>query len=78
MLGNYRYKCLEIIDTNRLTDEKAIDIIRKRYKIKNAQEIQKLAIEQRNRVLHQLKTDGLSVRQISRLTGLNRGVVLKA
>ena len=70
--------CLEIIDTNRLTDEKAIDIIRKRYKIKNAQEIQKLPIEERNKVLHQLKGEGLSVRQISRLTGLNRGVVLKA
>lgn len=70
--------CLEIIDTNRLTDEKAIAIIRKKYKVKNAQVVQEFPIEQRNQVLHQLKEEGLSVRQLSRLTGLNRGVVLKA
>ena len=70
--------CLEIIDTNILTDEKAIAIIRKKYKVKNAQVVQEFPIEQRNQVLHQLKEEGLSVRQLSRLTGLNRGVVLKA
>ena len=70
--------CLEITETNRLTDEKAMDIIRKKHKMKNAQDIQKLPIDKRNKVLHQLKAEGLSVRQISRLTGINRGVVLKA
>ena len=71
-------KCLEIINTNRMTDENATAIIRKKYKIKNAQVIQKLPIEQRNQLLHQIKEDGLSIRQISRLTGINRGIVLKA
>ena len=70
--------CLEITYPNRLTDEKAIVIIRKKYKVKNAQAVQEFPIEKRNQVLHQLKKEGLSVRQISRLTGLNRGVVLKA
>ena len=70
--------CLEIIDQNRLTDEKAIDIIKKKYKVKNAQAIQGLSTEERNKVLHKLKEEGLSIRQISRLTGINRGTVLKA
>ena len=70
--------CLEIANTNRLTDEKAIAIIKKKYKMKNVQAIQKLPIEKRNQVLHQLKEEGLSVRQIARLTGINRGVVLNA
>ena len=70
--------CLDVIDKNRLTDEKAIDIIKKKCKVKNAQAIQVLPIEKRNEAIRKLKEEGLSIRQISRLTGINRGVVLKA
>ena len=41
-------------------------------------ELSKLGIEERNNIIQTLKDKGLSVRQISRLTGINRGVVQKA
>ncbi len=40
--------------------------------------IQKYDKKERNRVIRLLKDEGLSVRQIERLTGINRGVVQKA
>ena len=40
--------------------------------------LQKLKREERDAALRQLKDRGLSVRQIERLTGINRGVVQKA
>lgn len=70
--------CLEISEQVRLTDEKAIAIIKKKTKVKNMQEIQQLDIDKRDTILAMLKKEGLSIRQISRLTGINRGVVLKA
>ena len=78
MNENDETNCLEIVDSKRLTDEKAIDIIRKKHKIKKVQAIGDLSADKRNQLLHKLKEDGLSVRQIERLTGINRGVVLKA
>ena len=70
--------CLDIVETHRLTDEKAIEIIRKIAKIQNAQAIQNFDLVKRNKVLHALKEQGISIRQLSRLTGINRGIVLKA
>lgn len=70
--------CLEIVETFRLTDEKATKIIRKIAKVKNAQAIQNFDSVKRNEVLRILKEQGISIRQLSRLTGINRGVVLRA
>jgi len=42
------------------------------------EEWQKIDRNTRDDYLRQLKQKGLSVRQIARLTGINRGVVLKA
>lgn len=41
-------------------------------------DLQKLELEKRNKYLKILKEEGLSTRQISRLTGISRNVVLKA
>lgn len=69
---------LDVQSKDNLTDSKAIDIIKKKFKIKNALCISTMPTEQRNEILKKLKDEGLSIRQISRLTGVNRGTVLRA
>ena len=78
MSANETSLCLELADTHRLTDDEAIEIIRRTAKTQNAQAIQKFSIEQRNKALHDLKEQGISIRQLSRLTGINRGIILRA
>jgi len=58
-----------------LTDEQAKEIIMKISKCKNASEFQLLEIKVRNRCIKELRGEGLSVRQISRLTGVSKGIV---
>jgi len=47
-------------------------------KINSVDDWRKFDRNTRDNDLGRLKQEGLSVRQISRLTGLNRGIVLKA
>ncbi len=61
-----------------MTDQEALDIIKRTCKISNVDEWQEMDRNTRDNYLERLKQEGLSVRQISRLTGLNRGIVLKA
>lgn len=77
MTANEENQCLDITDKKQLSDKKAIDITRKISKVKNIQQIQSFDREQRDSVLRQLKGAGLSIRQIERITGISRGVVLK-
>ena len=69
---------LDIHTKENLTDRKAVDIIKKKFRIDNALCIAMMPAEQRNQLIRKLKDEGLSIRQISRLTGVNRGVVLRA
>lgn len=59
----------------RLTDEQAKEIIMKVSKCKNASEFQQLEVKMRNNCIAKLKKEGLSIRQISRLTGVSKGIV---
>ena len=68
-------KCLEIEDHYRLTDEDAKAIILKVSKCKNASEFQLLDSKKRNACIHALHERSLSIRQISRLTGLSKKLV---
>lgn len=68
-------KCLEVEDHYRLTDEDAKAIILKVSKCKNASEFQLLDCKKRNACIHALHERGLSIRQISRLTGLSKKLV---
>jgi len=70
--------CLDMEDNDRMTDFDARALIVKIYKLNSPTEIQKVDIPTRDRMLRNLKDSGLSIRQIERLTGINRGVVLKA
>jgi REP element-mobilizing transposase RayT len=71
--------CLDMSEKNRITDEEARTIIKKVCNIRNVTEMQTFDILTRDKYLKELKEKYcLSVRQLERLTGINRGVVLKA
>ena len=59
----------------RLTDEQAREIISKVSKCRNASEFQLLENKVRNNYIKELKNEGLSIRQISRLTGVSKGII---
>jgi putative transposase len=70
--------CMDIEEKSRITDKEAIKIVKQVCKVQEISEIQKFDIAKRNGFLKQLKIDyGLSIRQIERVTGINRGVVLR-
>ncbi len=52
--------------------------MKKACKIRSVDDWQKVDRNTRDNYLDRLKQEGLSVRQIFRLTGISRGVVLKA
>lgn len=72
-------KCLEIEEKPivRVTDEQAQKIIYRYSKCKSVADFQNLNIEQRDRFLIKFHENGLSIRQISRLTGVSVGIVRK-
>jgi len=72
-------KCLDIEDNPliKVTDEQAQRIIEKYSKCKNVTEFQNLDITSRDKYLKKFKENGLSIRQISRLTGVSFNVVRK-
>lgn len=73
-------RLLEVEDTPkiRVTDEQAKTIIYRISKCNTVSEFQKLDLKHRDRYLVTFQKKGLSVRQISRLTGISKGMVEKA
>ena len=67
--------CLELIERFRLTDTEAKALIVKVAKCKSVVEFQELEIKKRNSCIHKLHKEGLSIRQISRLTGVSKKTV---
>lgn len=68
--------CLEIAEKRQISDEEAINIIKKLCKIDHVIDLQKLEINIRNEYLRNLiKSHTLSIRQIERLTGISRGII---
>ena len=70
--------CLDISARKRLTDEEAKKIIKETAGVSECRELQQMDKAKRNAVLKKLKTEDVSIRQISRVSGLNRGVILNA
>ena len=70
--------CLDI-DTQkfRISDRDAKKIIEEITNCKNITEIQSLSVEKRDEHIKKMKTEGLSIRQISRLTGTSFSIVRK-
>lgn len=72
--------CLDIVSSIpacRVTDEQAKEIINQYTKCKNVAEFQLLDIKVRDKYLKLLREKGLSIRQISRLTGVSFNIVRK-
>ena len=70
--------CLDITHKEfRLNDSDARKIIKKVSKCNSLTEFQELSQEQRNKIIKMLKQNGLSIRQISRLMGISKGIVEK-
>jgi REP element-mobilizing transposase RayT len=70
--------CLDIDEKRKPTDAEAIELIRRICHVANCKEVQKLDKAQRSRYFRLLADAGLSTRQISRITGIGRWVILNA
>ena len=71
-------KCLEIEEYKRLTDEKVLDVIREIGNLENISDICSLDNDRVDEILRKSKEiEGISVSQISRLTGINRPRIIK-
>jgi len=75
---NTDQKCMDLEEIKRITDQEAINIIKEVCKINSTDEIQTLDKYSRDICLRELKREGLSVRLLQGLTGINRGVIQKA
>ncbi|MDW7738698.1 MAG: transposase [Bacillota bacterium] len=70
--------CLDIEKNKRITEKEAKSIVEKTCLKSQVTDIRKADKRLRDEILEELKEAGLSIRQIEKLTGINRGVVLKA
>lgn len=70
-------KCMDIstVKYHLVSDEAGKELVQKISGCTNVTEFQRLAREQRNMYIQKLQETGLSVRQISRLTGVSKSVV---
>ncbi len=72
-------KCLEDLEATVLSDSQAREVIEKVLNNKPAKILREMSKADRDKVLHKLKEiEGLSIRQISRLTGQSFNIVKRA
>lgn len=71
-------ECMEVHEKAVIRDEAAREWICAKYKVASGTQLQQWDRKQRNEALRDLKVKGMSVRQLERLTGINRGVIQKA
>lgn len=72
-------KCLDYDDSKRkvMTDEEAKKLILKFTSLSNPQILLKMDKKDRDNIIRKLKDEDISIRQLSRITGLGRGVIDK-
>ena len=71
-------KCLEDYSSTRLPDTVALQIIQETTNCTSPSDFQHLDLQTRNTILKQLHSVGLSLRQLSRLTGISRTSISSA
>lgn len=64
--------------STRIKDSEAVEMIREASGLSNCLQLCDLPRTERNGIIADLRGNGLSIRQIARLTGLNRGIVERA
>ena len=68
--------CLDITEQEfRLSDNDAIKVLRKISRCDSINDFQALEKDKRDRCIKKLKEEGLSIRQISRITGVGFAIV---
>ena len=67
--------CLEYDSTGTISDEEALAAIAELSGSDNLLFLQNAEKDTRNRALCELKAQGISIRQLSRLTGINRNII---
>ena len=71
-------RCLECGDYDtRLTDDEAKDIMKRASGLRSPEQVTALPKKDRDRLLAEFRAVGMSIRQISRLTGVGFGVIRK-
>jgi len=70
--------CLDIFENGKLNDKEAAEIIKNTGRVSTCQELQYLSKAKRDEIIRDVKEAGISIQQIARVTGLNRGVVFGA
>ncbi len=68
-------KCLDYEETKRLNDIEARELIKDIANIQNPNALQRFEKDKRDLVIKHLKNNGLSIRQIERLTGISYGLI---
>nr|WP_092073186.1 transposase [Dendrosporobacter quercicolus]NSL48746.1 transposase [Dendrosporobacter quercicolus DSM 1736]SDM55306.1 REP element-mobilizing transposase RayT [Dendrosporobacter quercicolus] len=71
--------CIEINEKKRMSDDKIKKIIQKYAKVKMPTELQNMEKTKRDEIVRKIKEmNGISTRQIARLTGMSQSVIAKA
>lgn len=69
-------QCLDFEEGNQINDREAKNIILRVFQIKHIFELQNLEKSHRNKCLKELRDNyNFSIRQLERLTGINRGII---
>ena len=71
-------ECLDIRERKRMRDEDARQLIIEYCNVSSGTQLQQWNRKERDTAIKKLKELGISVRQLERLTGINRGVIQKA
>ena len=69
---------MDFQEETRLTDGKAAEMICCIAGVKHSQQLQGIDAGKRGEIIVKLREAGLSIRQIERLTGINRGIISRA
>lgn len=67
--------CGDIDTNNRLSDAEAVGVLQTVLHVSDGTVLQAMPRQQRDEALKQLKQAGLTIRQIERFTGINRGAI---
>ena len=70
-------KCLDAEEKSRLTDKDGMEILQQLLKGKPVEVIVDFEEKDKAALISRMKSEGLSIRQISRLTGVSIGIVRK-
>lgn len=70
-------QCLDIPDSGKIKDHEARIRICELCDIEEAKALAQFEAKKRNALLKILKSEGISTRQLQRLTGINRGTIMK-